>query len=118
MDDIMHEKLKQTDQPKILYRLTELTLKQTPKSPDASFVFDTKGELIVAGVTNQISMPVSITPLPGDRLKVVGTVTVKMTDFKIEPPAPKLALGMIKTGDEIKLFFEWLLAKHKPTADK
>jgi hypothetical protein len=31
-----------------------------------------------------------------------------MTDFKIEPPAPAIGLGLIKTGDDVKLSFEWL----------
>jgi hypothetical protein len=35
---------------------------------------------------------------------------MKMTDFKIEPPAPKIALGAIKTGDEITISFEWMTA--------
>jgi hypothetical protein len=37
-----------------------------------------------------------------------------MTDFKIDPPAPKVALGLIKTGDEVKLFFEWIVVQKKP----
>jgi hypothetical protein len=111
MDDIMHEKLRMVENPKIQYRLTELVLKEMPKTNDAPYLFDSKGELVVAGVTNTVSMPIYVTPLPGHKLKVSGTVTVKMTDFKIEPPAPKLALGLIKTGDEVKLFFEWLLAE-------
>jgi hypothetical protein len=38
-----------------------------------------------------------------------------MTDFKIDPPAPKIALGMIKTGDDVKLIFEWMVAQ-KPAS--
>jgi hypothetical protein len=34
-----------------------------------------------------------------------------MTDFGIEPPAPKIALGAITTGDDIKFSFEWVVAK-------
>ena len=39
-----------------------------------------------------------------------------MTDFKIDPPAPKIALGLIKTGDDVKLIFEWMLAPRKAPA--
>jgi hypothetical protein len=38
---------------------------------------------------------------------------VKMTDFGIEPPAPKIALGAIKTSDDVKLTFEWITAPKK-----
>ena len=40
-----------------------------------------------------------------------------MTTFEVKPPAPKIALGMIKTGDDIKVSFEWLVV-HKPEAAK
>jgi hypothetical protein len=113
MDDIMHDKLRMADCPRILYRLTELVLKELPKTKDAPYLFDSKGELVVAGVTNQISMPVNITPLGDQKLKITGVVSLKMTDFKIDPPAPKIALGLIKTGDEVKLFFEWIVVQKK-----
>jgi hypothetical protein len=34
---------------------------------------------------------------------------LKMTDFKIQPPASTIALGAIKTGDEVKISFGWIL---------
>jgi hypothetical protein len=111
MDGIMWDKLKVTECPKILYRLTELTLKEVPKAKDAPYVFDAKGELAVAGITNAISMVVNVTPLGDKKLKVAGTTAVKMTSFKIDPPAPKIALGFIKTGDDVKLIFEWIVAQ-------
>jgi hypothetical protein len=33
-----------------------------------------------------------------------------MTDYKVKPPAPKIALGAITTGDEVKITFEWMVA--------
>jgi hypothetical protein len=113
MDDIMYEKLLIQANPKILYRLTELTLKEAPKAKDAPYVFDSKGELVVAGVTNTISMPVNVTPLADKKLRITGSTSVKMTSFKIEPPAPKIALGLIKTGDDVKLIFEWTVVQKK-----
>ena len=118
MDDIMWGKLLMLNHPRILYRLEELTLKESPKSPADPYVFDAKGELVVAGVTNPIAMPVNITPLGGKKLKITGSTTVKMTDFKIEPPAPKIALGFIKTGDEVKLIFDWRVGPKSPPPQK
>lgn len=116
MDDIMHEKLRMAETTNILYTLSELALKEAPKTKDAPYLFEAKGELVVAGATNQISMPVAITPLGDKKLKIAGTTSVKMTDYKVDPPAPKLALGLIKTGDEVKLIFEWVVAQKKPAA--
>jgi len=117
MDDIMYDKLKATEFSKINFRLTELTLKEAAKSKDAPYVYDAKGELAVAGVTNQISMPVNVLPLGDKKLKISGTVTVKMSEYKIEAPAPKIAMGMIKTGDDVKLIFDWNVAQRKAAAN-
>jgi hypothetical protein len=115
MDEVMYDKLKASDNPRIVFKLTELTLKEPAKSKDAPYVFEAKGDLVVAGVTKSITMPINVLPLGEKKIKLTGTTTVKMTDFKIEPPAPKIALGMIKTGDDVKLIFEWMVAQ-KPAA--
>jgi polyisoprenoid-binding protein YceI len=113
MDEIMWEKLKAQQSPKIQFRLSELTLKEPAASKDAPYNCEAKGELTVAGVTNKLTMPVQITPLGDKKVKISGTTTVKMTDFKIEPPNP-IGFG-IKTGDDVKLIFTWMLAQ-KPDA--
>jgi hypothetical protein len=59
-------------------------------------------------------MPVNVLPLAEKKMKISGTTTLKMTDFKIDPPAPKIAMGMIKTGDEVKLIFDWMVAQRSP----
>jgi len=120
MDNVMYEHLKADQFKRIEFHLTSLTLKEAAKAKDAPYLFDAKGDLVLAGVTNAISMPVSVLPMgldsKGDnRLKITGSVSVKMTSFKIEPPAPKVAMGMLKTGDDVKLSFEWMVG-HKPTS--
>ncbi len=118
MDEVMYEHLKAKDDPRsqIRYHLTELTLKEPAKDKNSPYVFDAKGELVVAGVTNTISMPVNILPLGEKKLKITGSTSVKMTSFKVEPPAPKIALGMITTGDDVKLVFEWIVQERATTA--
>ena len=109
MNDIMYETLKIQTAPKIEYRLTELTLKEAPKSPNAPLLFDSKGQLAVAGVTNQIAMPVTMERLEGNKLKTTGSVNLKMTQFGMKPPSPKLL--PISTSDDVKVTFEWLTEK-------
>ncbi len=116
MDEVMMEKLKFPAMLRINFRCTDLTLKEPPKTKDAPYVLESKGELIVAGVTNKITMPVNVLPLGEKRLKIYGNTAVKMTDFGIQPPAPAIALGIIKTGDEVKLFFEWMVIQKPPPA--
>lgn len=111
MDDIMYEKLLQPKHPRIQYHLESLVLKEAPAATNAPYVFDATGQLVVAGVTNKITMPVKVLPLGGKKLKITGQTTAKMTDFSIKPPAPALALGLIKTGDDVKLIFEWMVGE-------
>jgi YceI-like protein len=111
MDKIVYEHLKSDECRMISYTLDELTLKEAPKTKDGAYIYDAKGKLGVAGVTNQISMPVSITPMGNKTLRLTGETKVKMTDFKIDPPHPPIAGMLIKTGDEVRLLFDWTVAQ-------
>ena len=110
MDEVMFQAMKQQTFPRIQYRLTEMVLQELPKVAGAPLQFATKGELTVAGVTNKISMPVTMERVEKTKLKFTGTTPLKMTSFGIVPPAPKVALGLISTGDDVKITFEWLTA--------
>lgn len=111
MDEVMHEAMKQPEFPKIEYQLKEMTPKSAEHTPGTPFQFDTKGELTISGVTRTNAMVVDIDVTEKGKLKVTGTTTVKMTDFGIKPPSPALALGLIKTADDVKITFEWLTAE-------
>lgn len=111
MDDIMYEKLRMAEHPNIEYRLNRLTVKKAPESADAPVSLEAEGELVVGGVTRKITMPVTMKVLDAKRLEFAGSISVKMTDFEIDPPAPALAMGAIRTGDEVKLTFEWVVAR-------
>src|SRR5258708_6303414 len=111
MDEVVWEKLSQTNHSRIVYYLSELVLKEPPKTKDSPYTFDSKVDLVVGGVTNQITMPVYVTPLGGRKIKIAGNVSVKISDFHIQPPALTV-LGMgITTGDQVKLYFEWVVAQ-------
>ena len=103
MDDRMYQAMKMQQFPRIEYQLTELTLKETPKSANGPFNFDSTGQLTVSGVTNKVSFPVTMTRAD-QTLKINGSTKIKMTSFGIEPPG--LILG-IKTGDEVTITFDW-----------
>ncbi len=110
MDDIMYEKLLEAANKAIKFTLTELTLKEAPKAGEP-LVLEAKGDLAVAGKTQSMTFPLKMTVMPEDKLKFSGTSATKMTDFGIQPPEP-LGLG-IKTGDDVKLIFDWVVGKKK-----
>jgi polyisoprenoid-binding protein YceI len=112
MDQKIYDMMSYTNHPKIVYRLTELVLKEFPKDKNEPYILDSKGELAIAGVTNTISMPVKVQPLDGGKVKITGIISLKMTDYKIEPANILVA----KTGNDVKVIFEWVLGQKKPAA--
>lgn len=112
MEGLMQEAMKEKNFSRIEYRVTELKLK-LPHAKGAAFEFDAKGDLAIAGVTNQVSFPVTITPVGADKIMISGEAKLKMTAFKVPPPAPDFGMGLMKCGDDIKIVFDWVLAKAK-----
>ncbi|MDB4651822.1 YceI family protein [Verrucomicrobia bacterium] len=110
MDQVMLTAMKADDHPWITYKLTEMTPSKGKRKIGDALKYDTKGELTVSGVKKEISMPVNISPTDKG-LKVAGKVIIKMSDHGIKAPAPKIALGLITTGDEVSLSFEWFTQK-------
>jgi len=111
MDEIMYEKLRAPAHPKIVYRLQRLLLKEASENAEAPFLLESAGELLVAGITNQITVPIKLWNMENNRLKLSGSTSLRMTDFRIEPPSPKIALGFINTDNDVKLSFECVLAE-------
>ena len=106
MDDVMYERMeveKSQDFGKIVYMLKELELKKAPGD------FASKGDLIIHGVTNTIEMPVTIKKVDDD-FKITGSIKIKMTSFKIEPPTLNIGVMKITTGDEINVSVSWRVA--------
>lgn len=110
MNEVMLSAMKAQDFPRIQYHLTEMKLKE-PHAAGTPLEFDTKGELVVAGVTNQISLPVRIESMEQSKLKVIGSIPLKMSSYKIAPP---VKLGVFKTVDDVKISFEWVIGKSAP----
>ena len=109
MDAVMQEAMKEKENPRIVFKLAELTFKE---AKGAQVQFEAKGTLTVSGVTKEVAFPVSLVRrVDQSRVTFNGSTAVKMTDFKITPPAPTAAVGLIKTGDEVKLTFEWVVGK-------
>jgi len=116
MDGVMQEAMKQKQFPSIDYRVTDLVLR--PHVAGNPLEFTAKGELTIAGVTNKVNMFVTLETLPQNKLKITGTTALKMTAYGVTPPKPKIGLGVLSTGDDIKLTFEWITGQRAVPADK
>jgi len=123
MDKSLYYHLKEETNPRIFFRFRKLSLKAVPTTNGAPHVLDSQGELVVAGVTNQISIPIQVLPIDHDKLKISGSASVKMSDFGIEPPKFQLGksqgrMNYIKYRDQIDLSVEWLVGREPFAAGK
>jgi polyisoprenoid-binding protein YceI len=110
MDEIMIEAMKGAEHKDIVYKLKEMVLKGDVAASGAA-KFDTKGDLTVAGVTKPCEMEIALERVDATKVKFTGEKKLKMTDFGIAPPSPEIpGMAAIKTGDDITIKFEWLLA--------
>lgn len=112
MDRIMQEAMKMEDNPMIKFTLKEMVLKGEVPAAGTPVKFNTKGELAVSGETKAIEMEVTMErKLDAKQVIFKGEQKVKMTEFGITPPSPKIpGLGsVITTGDDVTIKFEWLV---------
>ena len=109
MDEVMHAAMNEAKHKLIDFTLNGLDVNSV-KGEVANCA--SNGSVKINGKTKPLAMNVSITS-KGDRLVVKGSTVMKMTDFGIKPPSPKLPTGSIVTKDEIKISFEWVVAKAK-----
>jgi hypothetical protein len=111
-DKVMQRLLKEETNPRIFYRLLELSLKSDPKVEGEPYIFDSRVELVVAGVTNWISMALQVIPLGGHNLKIEGEASLRMSDFRIEPfqfPLTDPPGFTVKYGDKVRVTFDWFV---------
>jgi len=102
MDRNAYKALKTDKNPQIKYVLKDI------KSGQGN-TWTATGDLTIAGVTKTFTMPVTVNQ-QGSVLEFSGSISTKLTEFKIDPPTAML--GTIKTGNDVKLSFS---AKFNPS---
>lgn len=106
MDDLMQKTMKADQFPNVTFNLEDLSTAGT-HAAGKPFDFSATGDLIIAGVTNKATIPLTISNLDATHLLISGSVPIKMTSYGITPPAPDIGLGMMKCGDGVKVSFDW-----------
>jgi polyisoprenoid-binding protein YceI len=103
MDRLMAEALKAKDHPQIRYELVEANVPEGA----ATFTIKTRGRLTIAGVTRELVMDVQGARGADGSYVLTGTAPLKMTAFGVKPPTAMM--GTIKTGDDVKVTFRWIV---------
>lgn len=107
MDEVMYDKVRADTCPRLTFTLATLDLIHPPPKRGSPLVCQATGNLVVAGATNTVSFPVTVTPSANGRIQFAGSAQVKMSDFGIRPPSPNFAGVSITTGDPVTLKFQW-----------
>ena len=116
LDEFMYSEINETNAPNILFRFSNWMLTASPASKNTPYKFDTQAELVLAGITNHISMPVTVTPMPGNKLKISADTFIKLANLGLQ--ATRTASLFIKNGDEIRLSFDCFVARKPPALSR
>jgi len=100
MDNIAHKAMKMKEFPSIIFTIQSNKVISTNKT---GFEGTVTGNLMIAGVSKPIVIPLNVTYLVNNMIKVEGNEPLKMTDFGIKPPTAMF--GAIKSGDEVQVAF-------------
>lgn len=105
MDKKTHQALKTDKFPEVKFTISSskgLSLK------DQTFSGHLVGDLFLAGRTKTETIEVTGKLLSDNKVQVVGSKQLKMTDFGISPPSAMM--GAIKAGDEVTVSFTLVLS--------
>jgi polyisoprenoid-binding protein YceI len=97
MDDNAYKALKTKKNPDISFSLKQI---KSIEKKEGHYLVEAEGTLTIAGETKTVNVQAEAHPVV-NTLKLTGSKTFKMTDFKVDPPTA--LLGTVKTGDEITI---------------
>ena len=100
MDKKTYEALKANDYSKIDFKMKN---GEIVSSTEDEFNGSVTGNLFIAGQTREIKFPFNGNLLENGHIVIEGKVSLKMSEFKIDPPTAML--GTLKTGDEISILY-------------
>lgn len=103
MDKNAYTALKTDKNKQIIYQLTSSIINGKTIS--------NSGNLTIAGTSKQTSVEATFEVLGDGSLKFKGSKKIVMSEYNVEPPS--FMFGSVKTGDEITLTFEIILAPTK-----
>ena len=105
MDKNMFTALKAQQYPEITYKF--LIGRLIGMNDKQYTTFETKGDITIAGEKRTITMPFEIKKLSDNRIEITGHYKLKMTDYGIT--IPKFLFGMVKTGDDVDVSWDWMI---------
>jgi polyisoprenoid-binding protein YceI len=106
MDRKIYGALKQDDYPTI--RFTLISVDASGQASESAVTMNATGELEVAGVAREITLPVESMIAEDGSIKFTGNYEMNMKDYNVDPPSA--VFGTIKSGEKVTISFELFFA--------
>lgn len=106
MDRLMRNALKASQHPEIEYVLSNM---EAQNSNGDTIVYQTTGDLTLAGVTQTIEMEIEGTKLANGSYQFTGSYPLNMTDYDMD--APTAMFGALVTGDDVTIHFDLIASE-------
>ncbi len=103
----IHSILHADTHSRISFRLLRLDFRE-PQPGESVPAFVLVGDLVIAGVTNQVSLPVVVKRLKSGAIQISGKTTIKQSDFQIIPK-PTGSRCFAADPDPVEIAFDWLV---------
>ena len=100
MTQHLNEAMQADKFPEVVYRLEKYDI--------AGGQLHASGTMIIAGVSQPVSVPITLTP-SGTGVQLEGNTRLEFAAFKLEPPT--VFLGMLKVGPQIRIAFKGLVSR-------
>lgn len=104
MNRDLKEALNSDEFPEITFTLRNATALTIPENIEDGFELEVEGSLTVAGVTREITFQSQGYYMSDGRIRAIGSKSIKMSDFNVEPPTA--LLGLVKAEDELNVRFD------------
>lgn len=98
LDAVAYRAMKTSKNPTITFDLTSATVSKQ------GTVITCKGNLTLAGVTQEVDLVAAARLNPDRSITIHGTKKINMRDFDIDPPT--FLLGQFTTGEEVTVTFK------------
>lgn len=106
MDKKTYNALKSEEHPEIKFSLNDSKI---TASNGTEFQMEANGDLTIAGVTKNVTLPVEGKIIADDKMSFTGAYKLNMVEYNMEPPSAMF--GQIETGEEVEIKFELIVNK-------
>jgi len=106
MDDRTYKSVNASKYPNISYKLTSAVVTSVGGN---KYLIKTKGDLIIAGAAQPISMDVTATIGADNTITCIGAKKIQLTDYGIKPPT--FMLGTMKVTNDLTIQFNLIYKK-------